>query len=135
EKVRTQELPALSPIQRKENKEQGQAARTVIQPQAKKGKAETADHARNFLDCVKSRKPTNCPVAVGHRSTSATLLAKIALRLGRYLAWDAKNERVVNDEEANRLLTYEYRAPWRLARERSDRHANETGPRAPQRWA
>jgi hypothetical protein len=42
-------------------------------------------------------------------------LAKVALRRGRYLAWDAQAERVVNDEEANRLLTYEYRAPWRLA--------------------
>ncbi len=51
---------------------------------------------------------------MGHRSTSATLLAKMALRRGRYLAWDAKNERVTNDDEANRLLTYSYRAPWNL---------------------
>ena len=33
----------------------------------------------------------------------------------RYLAWDAKTERVTNDEEANRLLTYQYREPWKLA--------------------
>jgi predicted dehydrogenase len=115
EKVRTRALPALSPIQRKENSEQSKAAQIVIQPQAKKGRADTADHARNFLDCVKSRKATNCPVEVGHRSTSATLLAKIALQRGRYLAWDGKSERVTNDEEANRLLSYKYREPWRLA--------------------
>ncbi|HLJ94380.1 MAG TPA: Gfo/Idh/MocA family oxidoreductase, partial [Gemmataceae bacterium] len=114
EKVRTVELPALSPLHRKENTEQARSTRPAMQGQAKKGKADTADHARNFLDCVKDRKPTNCPVAVGHRSTSTTLLAKIALRRGRYLAWDAQAERVVNDEEANRLLAYEYRAPWRL---------------------
>jgi predicted dehydrogenase len=115
EKVRTKELPALSPIAREENAEQAKATRTAMEPVSLKGKAETTYHARNFLDSVKSRKPANCPVAVGHRSTSATLLAKIALRRGRYLAWDGKAERVVNDEEANRLLTYEYRAPWRLA--------------------
>jgi len=115
EKNRTRALPALSPLHRKEDTEQARATRTAREPAAAKGKADTADHARNFLDCVKSRKPTNCPVTVGHRSTSATLLAKMALRRGRYLAWDAKNERVMNDEEANRLLTYEYRAPWRLA--------------------
>jgi len=42
------------------------------------------------------------------------LLAKIALRRGRYLEWDAKSERIVNDVDANRLLSYEYRQPWRL---------------------
>jgi predicted dehydrogenase len=115
EKVRTKELPALSPIARQENTEQNKAARTAMEPASAKGKAETTYHARNFLDCIKSRKPANCPVAVGHRSTSTTLLAKIALRRGRYLQWDARSERVLNDEEANRLLSYEYRAPWRLA--------------------
>jgi predicted dehydrogenase len=115
EKVRTKELPALSPIRRKENAEQNKATRVAGEAVTVQGKANTTDHARNFLDCVKSRQTTNCPVAVGHRSTSATLLAKIALRCGRYLAWDAKSERFVNDAEANRLLTYEYRSPWRLA--------------------
>src|SRR5262249_10192279 len=115
EKVRTKELPALSPVARKENGEQARAAMVVGKPFAVKGKSSTNDHTRNFLDCVKMRKPTNCPVAVGHRSTSATLLAKIALRCGRYLTWDGKAERITNDAEANRLLTYEYRAPWRLA--------------------
>src|SRR5262245_24457662 len=83
EKVRTKELPALSPLARAENTEQGRAVRPAMEaPVVAKGKAETSDHARNFLDCVKSRQPTNCPVAVGHRSTSATLLAKMALRRG-----------------------------------------------------
>jgi predicted dehydrogenase len=115
EKNRLRDLPALSPLARKENAEQSRAVRSAMQPIVMKGKADTADHARNFLDCVKSRKPTHCPVEVGHRSTTATLLARIALHRHRYLAWDAKNERVVNDTEANRLLSYEYRAPWRLA--------------------
>jgi predicted dehydrogenase len=114
EKVRTRELPALSPLARKENAEQTRAVKAVRETASLKGKADTADHARNFLDCVKSRKPTNCPVAVGHRSTSATLLAKIALQRQRYLTWDAKNERVINDGEANKYLSYAYRAPWTL---------------------
>jgi predicted dehydrogenase len=115
ERVRLRELPALSPIARKENTEQARAVKVAREPIVVKGRADTADHARNFLDCVKSRKATNCPVSVGHRSTSATLLAKIALKRHRYLQWDAKNEQVTNDEDANRLLTYEYRSPWRLA--------------------
>ncbi len=114
ERIRDRELPALSPLHRKEDAQQSRAVHVAMHAQAAKVKADTADHTRNFLDCVKSRKPTNCPVAVGHRSTSATLVAKIALRLGRHLAWDGKTERFLHDDEANQMLSYEYRSPWRL---------------------
>jgi predicted dehydrogenase len=119
EKVVQKELPALSPTARAENTAQARAVQAVIQPRAAKNvgsnPAHTAAHARNFLDCVKSRKPTNCPVEVGHRSTSATLLAKLAYQRRHYLTWDAQAERVTNDDEANRLLSYAYRQPWKLA--------------------
>jgi predicted dehydrogenase len=115
ESTRTRELPALSPLSRKENSLQSQAVRKTRQPMVIRGRAETADHTRNFLDCVKSRKTANCPVAVGHRSTSATLVAKVALRLGRHLTWDGKAEKFPHDEEANHFLAYEYRSPWRLS--------------------
>jgi predicted dehydrogenase len=114
EQVRTEELPALSPLLRNENARQARATRPAREPLEVKGVSRTEDHTRNFLDCVKSRLPCNCPVAIGHRSTSATLLGKMALRQGRYLTWDARSERVTNDEAANRLLSYDYRAPWRL---------------------
>jgi hypothetical protein len=51
---------------------------------------------------------------VGHRSTSATLIGNIALKRRRLLEWDARAERFTNDDEANKLLHYEYRAPWKL---------------------
>jgi predicted dehydrogenase len=114
ENNRTREMPALSPIARKENTEQNKATKPAMEKASAQGKADTADHARNFLDCVKSRQPTNCPVAVGHRSASTTLLARVAFHRQRYLTWDAKSERFTNDEEANKLLSYEYRAPWKL---------------------
>jgi hypothetical protein len=34
------------------------------------------------------------------------------MKLGRTLAWDPVAGRVVNDDEANRLLRRPYRAPW-----------------------
>ena len=69
-------------------------------------------HARNFLDCVKSRATPNADIEVGHRSTTFALLANLSLALRARLEWDAAAERVTNNDEANRLLDYEYRSPW-----------------------
>jgi predicted dehydrogenase len=115
EATRTQDLAAQSPLYRKENLLQSQARKPAMTAQASHGRLDTADHTRNFLDCIKSRRTTNCPILTGHRSTSATLLARIALRLGRIVHWDAEHERIVNDDEANRLLSYDYRSPWQLS--------------------
>ena len=69
-------------------------------------------HTRNFLDCVKSRARPNADVEQGHRSTTFALLANIALATKARLDWDAEAERFVDNERANALLDYEYRAPW-----------------------
>jgi predicted dehydrogenase len=74
----------------------------------------TGLHIRNFIDCVQSRKTPNCDIEVGHRSNSFALLANIALETRSRLDWDPKAERVTNNPAANKLLHYEYRAPWKL---------------------
>jgi predicted dehydrogenase len=78
------------------------------------GLAETYPHARNFLDCVKSRKKCNCDIVDGHLSTSACIMGHIALRTKSYLEWDAKAEKFTNNAAANKLLSYQYRAPYKL---------------------
>ena len=75
----------------------------------------TGNLIRNFLDCVKSREEPWCPLEEGHRSTSFAHLANIALDVGGRIEWDAKNERITNNEKANDLLEYEYRKPWKLS--------------------
>jgi predicted dehydrogenase len=75
----------------------------------------TALHARNFLDCMRTRKEPNADVEIGHRSTTFSLVANISLKLGQRLNWDSKTERFTNSDEANEHLHYEYRKPWTLA--------------------
>ena len=41
--------------------------------------ADTMAHARNFLDCIKTRGKCNADILTGHLSTSATLIGNIAL--------------------------------------------------------
>ncbi len=74
----------------------------------------TASHARNFLDCMRTREKPNADVEIGHRSTSLSLMANISLAVGQRLEWDAKRERFTNSDQANQMLHYEYRAPWKL---------------------
>ena len=74
----------------------------------------TAALIRNFLDCVKTRETPLCTLEDGHRSTSFAHLANIALATKQRLQWDAVNEKFTNSKEANKMLHYEYRKPWKL---------------------
>jgi len=51
----------------------------------------------------------------GHRSTTFALLANIALATKSRIEWDPKNERIINNKQANKLLHYKYRKPWKLS--------------------
>jgi len=79
------------------------------------GSAQHYPHVLNFLDCVKSRQKPNSDVETTHRSTSAPHLGNIAFKLGRKLNWDAQREQFPGDAEANKLLSKEYRAPWKVS--------------------
>jgi predicted dehydrogenase len=74
----------------------------------------TSEHRRNFLDCVKSRKPTITPIETAHNSAIPGHLSLISMMVGRKIKWDAKHEKIIGDAEASKLLTREYRKPWKL---------------------
>jgi hypothetical protein len=73
-------------------------------------------HFQNFIDCVRSRKKEDlhCEILEGHMSTSLCHLANIAFRTGRKLTFDPATEMFPGDDEANRYLTRQYRAPYVL---------------------
>jgi predicted dehydrogenase len=106
---------ARTPVDRVSERSYGPSRKPAMQPKSAKGSQDTAFHARNFLDCVKSRARCNCDILTGHLSTSATLLGNIALQSKSYLEWDARRERFTNNETANRFLHYQYRAPYKLS--------------------
>jgi len=69
-------------------------------------------HMKDLLAAIASRGRPVADIEEGYISTSSCILANLALQLGRSLTWDAKAGRVIGDDEANRLLTRPYRAPW-----------------------
>jgi predicted dehydrogenase len=72
------------------------------------------DHMKNFTDAVRSRdwKSLNAEIEETHLSTALCHLGNISYRLGRELRFDPARNRFVNDAEADKLLTREYRKPY-----------------------
>jgi predicted dehydrogenase len=73
-----------------------------------------AAHAANFLECVRTRKPPVENLDLGHHVSSVAHLGNLALRSRGRIEWDAQAQRVVGNEAASRLLSRNYRAPWKL---------------------
>jgi hypothetical protein len=69
-------------------------------------------HMRDFLRAIASRGRPVADIEEGYTSTASCILANLSMKLGRSLAWDAEKQRVVGDDEANKLLRRPYRKPW-----------------------
>jgi predicted dehydrogenase len=112
EVVTPNEFAARTPLDRKLERGWRAGAKPPIAAKKVDGRVRDADHARDFLDCVKSRRAPSCDVEYGHRCTTAAIIGNLAHRTKSYLEWDAKAERFTNSEAANRLLSYRYRPPY-----------------------
>ena len=112
EVVTPNEFPARTPVDRRVERGWRVGAKPRITGKAVSAEIRDADHARNFLDCVKSRKAPTCDVEYGHRCTTAALIGNLAHRTRSFLEWDEKAERFTNSAAANKLLSYEYRKPY-----------------------
>jgi len=75
---------------------------------------ESINHARNFLDCVKSRAKPICPVEEAHQADIVCHISDIAIRVKRKLKWDMRKEMFIGDDSANRMLSRAMRSPWSL---------------------
>lgn len=69
-------------------------------------------HQQDFLRAIASRGKPVADIEQGFISSASCILANISMKLGRTLTWDSDRQRVVGDEEANKLLRRPYRKPW-----------------------
>lgn len=77
-------------------------------------KRQGGDSFASFIACVRSRKTEeiDAPIEEGHISCTLLHLGNISYRLGRVLNFDPVQQVVIGDDEANRMLKGEYRAPY-----------------------
>ncbi len=62
------------------------------------------EHNREWIEEMRTRGPMATPVEEAHRTSVTCVLGYMAMKLGRKLRWDAANERVIGDEEANKMF-------------------------------
>ncbi|RYY22328.1 MAG: Gfo/Idh/MocA family oxidoreductase [Chitinophagaceae bacterium] len=69
------------------------------------------DHYANFVDGIRAGKDEalNCVITEGYLSSALPLLANISYRLGRGLTFNGEAEKFVKDNDADKMLTREYR--------------------------
>jgi predicted dehydrogenase len=72
------------------------------------------DHARNWLDCIASRKDPICTAEIGASSAAVCHLGQIGYELKRALKWNPDKKQFVGDDEANARLAFDMREPWKL---------------------
>lgn len=70
------------------------------------------NHARDFFDCIRSRRPAVANPEVMYRSMSICLAADICEQLKRNLKFDLAKSEFVGDPEANRMRSRAMRAPY-----------------------
>ena len=71
-------------------------------------------HFTNWFEAIRARDMTiqNGPVESGHLSSALAHLGNISYRLGCQLDFDPVAERFIGNQNANFMLTREYRAPY-----------------------
>lgn len=73
---------------------------------------ESNDHHGNWLDCMRSRERCIADVEIGARSATVCHLGNIAYELGQELHWDPVEERLIGNEQADKLSSRPMRSPW-----------------------
>jgi len=74
----------------------------------------SSGHVQNFIECVRSRKETFCPVEMAIRVDTIAHLANAAAILKRPIHWDPAKEEILGDAEATAMLSRPYRDKWKI---------------------
>ncbi|MCP1383480.1 Gfo/Idh/MocA family protein [Runella salmonicolor] len=76
------------------------------------GKETHEEHVKNWLECIRTRKETNCPIENGRLVALYAHAGNIALRTNSRLEWNEAAQSFGKNKAANALITPTYRAPW-----------------------
>jgi hypothetical protein len=74
----------------------------------------SSEHISNFIDCVKSRAETICPVEMAIRCDTIAHMVNVAAQTQRTIHWDPRAEQIVGDDPAAKMTTRPCRKEWNI---------------------
>jgi hypothetical protein len=72
------------------------------------------NHKEDWFGAIKTGRKPCMDIEAGHGAATMCILGNLSYLLGRKLRWDGKKQRVIGDEQANRLLSRPQRHPYHL---------------------
>lgn len=88
----------------------------ILEDPAAKPLPRPMEHNREWVEEMRTRGPLAMPLEEAQRTSVACVLGYTAMKLGRKLKWDAKAERFLDDEEADKTLFREERDGFGIKR-------------------
>jgi predicted dehydrogenase len=76
--------------------------------------SDSENHQQDFLRCVRNRKDPVSSIDAAYHASTLGLLADIAGRLKQKLKWNPKDQRFVDNDEANKMLKRPMYNGWTL---------------------
>jgi predicted dehydrogenase len=88
--------------------------KTMDEKAAENDEDATVPHMKNFLDAIKARnyKQLHADIAIGARAAAFCHLANVAYRTGKTLKVSPSTGRFIDADDANALVTRDYREPY-----------------------
>ncbi len=74
----------------------------------------STSQTRNFVECMRTRKPTINPLESAIRSDTISHMSDICIRLKRPIRWDPDKEQIIDDPEATNMLDRPMRKPFTM---------------------
>jgi len=67
----------------------------------------------DFIQAIETGRKPVADIETAHRSSCLPMLGMLSWKAGRSIQWDADKELIIGDPEASKLLSREYRGPWK----------------------
>lgn len=72
----------------------------------------TAGHHQNWIRAIRTGSPVVDPIESAFRSDMISQLSQLCIRTGQPVRWDPKEETIVGNDEAKKMMKRPMRAPW-----------------------
>ena len=80
-----------------------------VVPKLKSDSPKLYRHHLDFLNAIRTNRRPNADIEIGHLSATLCHLGNIASRVDQTLRFDGETEQIIDNDQANRLLSRQYR--------------------------